>query len=226
MKKQTIIQTFKGFDKDLKCRDFQYKEGETYETKDKPIRCTEHGFHSCENPIDIFNYYSPATSRFHQTEASGQIDKCNDDTKIASSKIKIGIEISLKSLTESAIKFIFKKCDWSKKENHATGYKSASSATGDNSASSATGYKSASLTTGIESESSLIGKCSNSIAIGFGINNKAKAPLNCWITLAEWHQDKDYNWQLILVKSIKVDGKKIKEDTWYKLENKKFIEVK
>lgn len=74
MKKQEneIIKGFKGFDKNLKCRDFQYKEGETYEIKETPVRCTENGFHFCEYPLDVFNYYSPAESVFHEVEGSGQ----------------------------------------------------------------------------------------------------------------------------------------------------------
>jgi hypothetical protein len=58
------IKGFKGFDKDLKCRGFQYEIGKEYETDKKPIRCTSNGFHFCENPLDIFSYYPPSSCRF------------------------------------------------------------------------------------------------------------------------------------------------------------------
>jgi hypothetical protein len=63
-----------------------------------------------------------------------------------------------------------------------------------------------------------------SIACGLGIENKAKGALGCWIVLTEWYQDEEYNWHIKTVKTAKVDGKKIKADTWYKLENGKFVE--
>lgn len=81
MKKGTI-KTYKGFNKDMKCRGFQYEVGKSYETKDEPVRCTENGFHSCENPIDVFGYYPPGDSVFAECESSGNIDTDNSDSKI------------------------------------------------------------------------------------------------------------------------------------------------
>ena len=66
MKKENVIKGFKGFDKDLKCRDFQYEVGKEYETDKKPIRCTENGFHLCTEPLDVLSYYDPANSIFHE----------------------------------------------------------------------------------------------------------------------------------------------------------------
>ena len=84
---------YKGFDKDLKCIGFQYEIGKEYEIDEKPIRCTNSGFHSCEHPLDVLGYYEPGDSRYCEVEVDGQIDKDNSDTKVASSKIKIGAEI-------------------------------------------------------------------------------------------------------------------------------------
>lgn len=75
------IKGVKGFDQNLTCRNFKYELGKEFETTDKPVRCTSHGFHFCENPIHVFEYYPPAGSKFHEVEGSGQVDREeNSDT--------------------------------------------------------------------------------------------------------------------------------------------------
>ena len=101
------MKTYKGFDKDLKCRGFQYEIGKEYETD--TAKACESGFHACENPLDVFNYYSPADSRYCEVEQSGEIDRDTDDSKIASSKIKIGAEIGLAGIVKAGVDFILEK---------------------------------------------------------------------------------------------------------------------
>jgi hypothetical protein len=252
--KNEIIKSYKGFNKDLTCRGFQYEVGKEYEC-DNAIICEE-GFHACENPIDCFYYYDPAESVFHEVEQRGKLAKHDDDSKVASTKIKIGLKIDIKTIVECGIKFIFSKVTWSDK-SQATGYKSGSQATGDNSGSQATGdnsgsqatgnysgsqatgYKSGSQATGDYSMSSVNGyksktsiidtdkiKSKNSVAMGIGICCEAKASLGNWIILAESEKDKKGDWNIIFIKSAQVDGKKIKADTFYTLKNGKFVEVK
>ena len=55
---------FKGFNKDLTCRGFQYEEGKEFETE--RAECCEEGFHACEYPLDCFGYYAPNSSVFHE----------------------------------------------------------------------------------------------------------------------------------------------------------------
>lgn len=63
------IKAYKGFDKNLQCRGFQYEIGKEYEEKDaKACNC---GFHACEYPLDVFGYYPPTNSRFCEVEQSG-----------------------------------------------------------------------------------------------------------------------------------------------------------
>jgi len=188
------IKGFKGFNKDLQCRGFQYEIGKEYETKKKPVRCTESGFHFCEHPLDIFNYYPPSDSRYCEVEGDGQVDKGDGDTKVAVSKIRIGVEIGIKGIVDAAVKFVFEKADWSKKETQATGYQGAASATGQ-----------------------------DTIACGLGIGAKAMASLGNWIVLSEWEQDTDYKWHRKDVKSALVDGEVIKADTYYLLKNGEFV---
>lgn len=125
---------YKGFKKDMTCRGFQYEEGKEYEESEASV-CNS-GFHSCEYPLDCFGYYDPAHSVYHEVEASGEIDKGEekDDTKVASTKIKIGAEINIAGMVKAAIEYTVKR---TKKETNASEDCGASSATGDYGASSA-----------------------------------------------------------------------------------------
>ena len=173
------VKSYKGFNKDMTCRGFQYEEGKEYE--EESVEVCDHGFHACEYPLDCLNYYSPNESVYHEVEQSGEIQKHNDDTKVASTKIKIGAEISIAGLVKAAIEYTVKRVNKEAEsdENHgassATGYKGASSATGnygassatgDYGASSATGYKGASSATGYKGASSATGDYGASSATG------------------------------------------------------------
>ncbi|MEY8002018.1 hypothetical protein AB8U03_17880, partial [Clostridium sp. Mt-5] len=123
------IQGFKGFNKDLQCRGYQYKENTDFEEKGD-IECCNNGLHFCENPMDVFNYYGPADSRYCKVEGSGQVDKDSGDSKVAVSKLHVGVEIGLKGLIEAGVKFIFDKVDWKNDKESNTGYQSAATNTG------------------------------------------------------------------------------------------------
>ena len=131
------IKAYKGFDKNLKCRGFQYEIGKEYEENE--AKACRSGFHACEHPLDVFNYYAPNDSRYCEVEQSGEIDNSEND-KTCSTKIKIGAELSLKDIVAAAIKFTFEKITPENTE-HATGDFGAASATGLNSIALAAGYK-------------------------------------------------------------------------------------
>ena len=160
-----VITGYKGFDKNLQCRGFQFKEGETY-THDGPVKACSSGFHFCENPLDIFHYYAPSESVFHEVEGGGQTDQHSYDSKIACTEIKIGASLKLHDFIGASLKFLFSRKYETSTSNHITGDWSASSATGDSSASSATGHRSASSATGDRSASSATGDSSASSATG------------------------------------------------------------
>ena len=108
MKKEKII-AYKGFDKNLCCKGFQFKVGEEYEQQGN-IKCCENGFHACTNPFDVLNYYDvDGKNRFCQVEQYGTIDNNNEDTKQASSKIKIKAEIGMVGLFKAGIEWIKEK---------------------------------------------------------------------------------------------------------------------
>ncbi len=158
-----VVKSYKGFNKDMTCRDFQYKEDKEYETS-KAVVCNE-GFHACEHPLDCLGYYPPNTSVYHEVEQTGEFssDSSSRDSKIASTKIKIGAKLSIAGLVQAAIDFTKSK---TVTMQDATGDYGASSATGDYGASSATGYKGASSATGDCGASSATGNCGASSATG------------------------------------------------------------
>ena len=201
-----VIKSYKGFNKNMTCRGFQYEEGKEYE--EEIVEVCDHGFHVCEYPLDCLNYYYPNESVYHEVEQSGEIQEHNDDTKVASTKIKIGAEISIAGLVKAAIEYTVKrvKKDAESDEKHgassatgycgassATGYCGASSATGDYGASSATGTYGASSATGTCGASSATGYCGASsaedkdaVAVAWGYKSKAKGVLGAFLVFADW----------------------------------------
>lgn len=213
-----VIKGYKGFDKELKCRGFLYEVDKEYEQGGE-IKCCNNGFHFCENPFDVFSYYPPNDSRYCEVHGSGKYDKDNDDSKVSVSKIKIGFEIGLKGLIDAGIKFILDKVNWEESKATNTGNQSAATNTGDESAATNTGYQSAATNTGNRSAASVEGF--ESIAIVTGYDCKAKGSLGCWIVLTERGEWNGNTYPIKCVKSFKVDGKKVKSNTWYKLINGK-----
>ena len=212
---------FKGFDENLKCRDFQYEIGKEYKHKGNVQACKS-GFHFCENPLDVFNYYAPYNSRFAEVYGSGVISTDTNDSKVAVSKLSIKGEITLNGLIQAGVKFIFDRVKWEGAKESNTGDQSAATNTGDCSAATNTGYcsaatntgnRSAATNTGDRSAASVDGK--DSIAIVTGYESKAKGKIGCWIVLTE----RNDNYEIESVKAFKVDGKAILEDTFYTLEN-------
>ena len=226
------IKAYKGFNNDMTCRGFQYEEGKEYET-DKVEVC-ETGFHACEYPLDCFSYYSPNVSVYHEVEQDGEISRSNGDAKVASSKIKIGASINIAGIVKAAIEYTTKRTN---KENDATGDYGASSATGYKGASSATGYKGASSATGNCGASSATGykgassaEDKDSIAVAWGYHGKAKGVIGSYLVLADWEGDESNYWTQDLwtlkgAKMVRVDGKKIKENTFYTMVNGEIKEV-
>ena len=222
------IITYKGFDKDMKCRDFQYEVGKTYE-EDKAEICNS-GFHACHYPLDVFGYYAPANSRFAVVEQDGELYSDND--KVCSTRIKIKTELSLKGIIEAAIKFTFERCKKSKKPQ-ASGYNGAAQASGICGAAQASGIYGAAQASGYKGVAQASGDCGaaqasgicgaaqasglNSIALAAGYQCKAKGTLGSWIVLTEREDLYGETFPIKEVKAFKVDGVNIKEDTWYKL---------
>ena len=105
-KEKKVIRGYKGFDKDLRCIGFQYEVGKVYECE-KAVLCEE-GFHFCENPLDVLDYYPPyfngKYSRYCKVEGSGEIDKRENSNKVCCTKIKIVRELTLEELIGEGIR--------------------------------------------------------------------------------------------------------------------------
>ena len=218
------IHGYKGFDPDMKCRGFQFKEKETYEHSG-PVKACESGFHLCENPLDVFNYYPPGTSVFREATASGDIDRHHEDSKVACSKIQIGVSLKLHDFIGAGIKFLFSREYKQETSSHGSGNQSASSATGYRSASSATGNRSASSATGYQSASSATGD--SSVAAVVGHKGRAMAGKYGCIALAWWNK-MDNRSEMRCSETGCGDGSdgKLKAETWYQLdEDGRFVEI-
>ncbi|EIV0497220.1 hypothetical protein L7B00_003901 [Salmonella enterica subsp. enterica serovar Agona] len=223
------IVTFKGFNKDLKCRDFQFEIGKTFHHDGKVEACVS-GFHACECPFDVFSYYSPADSRFAETISFGITNREEDgDTKIASASITIKAELTLPQFIQRGIEWIWSKIDksleqqimcgncsaatntgnWSAATN--TGNRSAATNTGNRSAATNTGDWSAATNTGDWSAAEVSG--SQSVAAAFGIEGKARASEGGAIVLC--YRDEDG--ELIHIRASKVGENGIMPNTWYQL---------
>ncbi|HAE3984850.1 TPA_asm: hypothetical protein G4B33_000481 [Salmonella enterica subsp. enterica serovar Montevideo] len=224
------IVTFKGFNKDLKCRGFQFAIGETFHHDGKVEACGS-GFHACECPFDVFSYYPPAESRYAETISFGITDsEEGGDTKIASSSITIKDELTLPQFIQRGIEWIWSKIDksleqqimcgnWSAATN--TGNRSAATNTGNQSAATNTGDWSAATNTGYQSAATNTGDCSaaevsgsQSVAASLGIEGKARASEGGAIVLC--YRDEDG--ELIHIRASKVGENGIMPNTWYQLD--------
>lgn len=207
------MRAFKGFNKDLTCRGYQYEEGKEFHTE--RAECCDTGFHACEYPLDCFGYYDPAHSVFHEVELSGEMDKSGDNTKVCATDIKIGARLSIAGLVKMAIDFTMSKVNKEAGSDERHGF------------ASATGYK------GASSVSDPTG-----VAVAWGHEARAKGCKGAHLILSDWkyvgarYSDGDYmdpydkeSWELTGAKMVVVDGENIKEDTYYRCIEGEIVEV-
>lgn len=206
------IKTYKGFDKDLKCRGFQYEIGKEYE--EEKARACNCGFHACEMPIEVLSYYEPGKqSRYCEVEQSGELSRHGDDSKVASTKIKIGAEIGIPGIVKAQFEYVKERATES--NGHHT--------TGDWSANSATGYGSANISTGVECSNAGLGE--RNISVAWGKDSKCKGSVGSFLVISEWGDWDGEKYPFVGAEMVKVDGKRYKADTWYTLKNGKIIKA-
>ena len=201
------MKMYKGFDKNMKCRGFQYEIGGAYETDEAKI--CELGFHACENPLDVLQYYDPANSRFCLVDLDANGDTSNDSKRVGR-KIRIEAEIGIRGLISAGVKFILDHIKSDSAREYNTGDHSAATNTGNCSAATNTGDRSAAVVSG-----------NDSIAFVSGYQSKAKGAKGCWLVLTE----RDDRMHIVDVQAVMVDGETIKADTFYTLKDKKIIEA-
>ena len=195
---EEIIKSYKGFNKDMTCKNKQYEVGKDYE-EDKAVAC-ECGMHACEYPLDCFKYYPPSKSVYCEVEQSGDISRHDDDSKIASTKMHIGAQLSIAGIVNAAIKYTKEKIE-------TTCIESKAATAGDYGAATSRGKSS----TG-----------ENGLSVARGNRVKTKGGLGSILVIAEEEQNrcKISSW-----KAVVVDGVNIKADTWYMLKDGELVET-
>ena len=250
---------YKGFNKDLTCRGFQYEVGKEY-VEEKVSICNS-GFHACENPFDVLDFYGDVlNNRFCKVEQSGLIEK--DDKKQVSSKIKVVAEIGFAGLFKAGVEWIKEitnpthviKETWGNNDKNkigSSGDYAQIGSSGDYAKIGSSGYYAQIGSSGYYAQigssgySAQIGSSGDYAKIGSsgdyakidsagedsviccaGNNSAVRAKKGSWITLSEWRYSEEKKRNVpICVKTEYVDGEKIKEDTWYKLDKGDFVEV-
>ena len=195
---------FKGFEKDFSCRGKQYEENTTYE--EHGVGCCHKGvMHFCEDPWEVLNHYDLVDgngnfSEFAEVEALGQV--WNDGEKRATNKIHIGAKLGFKDFIKACIDFTIERT----KFDGSSGYSAQIGSSGNSAQINSTGE--------------------DAVIMCAGSRSKAKGKKGSWITLAEWAKDEEKGRYVpICVKTERVDGEKIKENTYYTLKNGEFVEV-
>ena len=219
------MKAYKGFDKDMKCRGFQYEVGKEYEEGSASL--CDRGFHACENPLDTLRYYRPGDSRYCEVEIEDNGERNSDDSKVCGKHIKIGAEIGLKGVINAGVRFVFDKCESATEENAsgdsgnaaASGWSGNAAASGDRGNAAASGWRGTAAVTGWRGKASAIGK--HCVAVAWGQDSLARGSVGNWLVVSE--RDDDGN--IIDAKIVRVDGEAVKENTWYTLQNGEISEV-
>jgi hypothetical protein len=233
----------KGFDKNLRCRGFQYEVGGEY-TEETAELCNR-GPHACENPLDTLRYYRPGDSRYCEVEIEDNGQRSSYDSKVCGKHIKIGAEIGLKGVINAGVRFVFDKCESATEENAsgnlgnaaasgwrgnaaasgwrgnaaASGERGNAAASGERGNAAASGWSGTAVVTGFAGRATALGE--QCLAVAWGEDSLARGTVGNWIVVSE--RDDDGN--IIDVKIAKVDGDTVKADTWYKLVNGEIMEA-
>ena len=264
------MKAYKGFNRDMTCRGFQFEEGKTYEHQGDAKLCKS-GFHACQDPMDCLQYYDPCNSVYHEVEIDGVSDERGDDTKVVGKKIKIGARIGIDEMVKASVDLMFAACrdaenadaisrirsrqaasgygrrqaasggesrqaisgirscqvasgdgsrqaaSGSESSQAAEGYASRQAASGDGSRQAASGHDSIQVASGISSRQETTGK--NCVMMSAGNGGRAKGKIGSWIVLTEWEQGEPN------VVARRIDGKEVKEDTWYMAKGGKLVEA-
>lgn len=224
-KRRSLLKAFKGFDKRLRCRGFQYEVGKEYREPGASLCCK--GFHACENPLDTFRYYPPTESRYCEVEIDDNGQRNSDDSKVCGEKIKIGAEIGLDGVIKAGAQFILETCKGTA-EDHASGSRDNAAASGRMGNAAASGMRGNAAASGMNGTATVTGRDGRASAIGgqciavaWGQDSLAKGTLGNWIVVSERGSSGD----IVDAKLARVDGETIRADTWYTLRRGEIVEV-
>ena len=228
------IIAYKAMDKNMQCRGKQYEVGKTY-YEDK-ADCCHAGMHACENPLDVLRYYPLRDSpRFFEVECGGNVDKSEEDSKLACTELTVKGEVNFAGLVKATVNAVFNRVkgkepfssgDYSTAGSSgncstagSSGDYSTAGSSGDCSTAGSSGDYSTAAATGDYCRAKADGK--DNIAVANGAHSKARGAFGCYLVLTEYDDDGNMLW----AKMAKVDGAHIKENVWYTLENGEFAEA-
>ena len=210
------IIAYKAMDKNMQCRGKQYEVGKTYH-EDK-ADCCNAGMHACENPLDVLHYYPLKDGpRFFEVECGGNVDKSEEDSKLACTELTVKGEVNFAGLVKATVNAVFNRVKG--KKPFSSGRYSTAGASGDYSTAGASGDYSTAGATGAYCRAKADGK--DNVAVANGAHSKARGILGCYLVLTEYDDDGNMLW----AKMAKVDGAHIKENVWYTLKNGEFAEA-
>ena len=234
---KNVITSYKGFDKNMQCRGFQYEVGKEYEM-DGEIKCCNRGFHACKSPMEVWDYYDMINSRYAEVEQSGKIEEEENSTKVCSSRIKIKAELKLADIINIGVEWLKDITSPSKvktdgelndngdrrKQIGSSGYSAQIGSSGYSAQIGSSGDSAKIGSSGDYAQIDSAGE--DSVIMCAGNSSRAKAKVGSWITLSEWEWSDEKKRNIpVCVKTEYVDGENIKADTWYQLKNGKFVEV-
>lgn len=215
------MKAYKGFDRNMRCRGFQFEEGKTYET-DKAELCKT-GFHACTNPLDVWRHYSPADGcEYHEVELEDVSEERNSgDSKVCGKRIRIGAKLGIKELVNASVRMY---------DEEAKGVKDAKGALTDNGAISvqiasagdwayigSARNRAQIASAGDKAQIETLG--ANCVMMCAGQSGRAKGKIGSWIVLTEWVNGEPN------VVAKRIDGALVKADTWYVLRYGQMQEV-
>ena len=246
------IIAYKAMDKNMQCRGKQYEVGKTYH-EDK-ADCCNAGMHACENPLDVLHYYPLKDGpRFFEVECGGNVDKSEEDSKLACTELTVKGEVNFAGLVKATVNAVFnrvKGIEPFSSGNYSTAGSSGDSSTagssgnystagssGNYSTAGSSGYSSTAGSSGDYSTAGSSGDYSTAAATGAYCSAKADGKDSISVVngacgkacgalgcyLVLTEYDDDGN--MLLAKMAKVDGAVIKENTWYTLKNGEFVEA-
>jgi hypothetical protein len=262
------MKAYKGFTKELQCRGFQFEPGATYEEPRAQV-CVS-GFHAVTNPLDALAYYPVADgSRYCEVEVDDDAQTHDEDSKVASRHITVGLEIGLPGLIKAGLQVVWEKVEKvraAKPDHFSSGYRSTAASSGDRSTAASSGYQSTAASSGYRSTAASSGYQSTaassgdqstaassgdrstaassgdrstaassgdrstaavtgkeSVALAAGYDCFASGAEGCWLVLVERETDFYNGGHILGVKSVKVDGKRIKAGVGYKLVDGKVV---
>lgn len=219
------IIAYKAMDKNMQCRGKQYEVGKTY-NEDK-ADCCNAGMHACENPLDVLHYYPLKDGpRFFEVECGGNVDKSEEDSKLACTELTVKGEVNFAGLVKATVNAVLNRVKG--KKPFSSGRYSTAGASGDCSTAGASGRYSTAGSSGDSSTAAATGAyCrakadgKDNIAVANGAHSKARGILGCYLALTEYDDDGSLLW----AKMARVDGDVIKEMVWYTLKNGEFAEA-